>query len=188
MPLWHCSACHHEWEGPKHRSWCDWCESAGYVLKARTELEEVIDLVTMPGLVLYPNLALRGRMRPVSSADWPDPGLISDMRKVMQEHSGMGIAAPQIGVRKQVCMLVYEDREVVLANPKIVDRSLIDVVKTREGCLSCPGQEYTVERSRTVKIEALSHTGSKITLTAEGMLAIVLQHEIDHLHGKLVID
>ncbi|CAQ82549.1 MULTISPECIES: peptide deformylase [Photorhabdus] len=117
-------------------------------------------------------------------------GLIDDMLDTMYStDNGIGLAAPQVGRKEAVIIIdisATRDEPLILVNPKIVekDRSVIG----QEGCLSVPGYYADVERFEKVKVEALNRHGETITVESEDFLAIVMQHEIDHLHGKIFID
>ncbi|MCK8826912.1 peptide deformylase [Natroniella acetigena] len=113
--------------------------------------------------------------------------LLDDMVETMYDAQGVGLAAPQIGISKQIIVIDIGQGVIELINPEIVessDRTYID----QEGCLSIPEQSGDVERAYQVKVEALNRDGEEIELEGKGLLARVLQHEIDHLAGKLFID
>ncbi|OCQ51440.1 Peptide deformylase 2 [Photorhabdus australis subsp. thailandensis] len=117
-------------------------------------------------------------------------GLIDDMLETMYStDNGIGLAAPQVGRKEAVVIIdisATRDEPLILVNPKIVEkeRSVIG----QEGCLSVPGYYADVERFEKIKVEALNRHGEAITVESEDFLAIVMQHEIDHLHGKIFID
>ncbi len=122
------------------------------------------------------------------SGDFSDPKtikLFKDMIKTMYARDGIGLAAPQIDLPLQIITIATRNEELVLINPKIVWRSR----KTNlmeEGCLSLPSYFSEIERAEKVKVKALDKHGKKITIKASGMLARVLQHEVDHLQGILI--
>ncbi|MDH4139609.1 MAG: peptide deformylase [Coriobacteriia bacterium] len=130
-----------------------------------------------------------------SGADDVDPledvnllELVKVMARTMYDAPGVGLAAPQIGVLKRV--IVYDVEEgnlVALCNPHIVRRSEETVIED-EGCLSVPGITIPIERSATVTCEAVDLGGNTVTIEASELLARVLQHEVDHLDGVLIID
>ncbi len=139
----------------------------------------------------YPDPVLRLQTRPVEECDDALATLVQRMTDVMAAAQGVGLAAPQIGILQRV--LVYQAEEdaepAALVNPAIVSRSeQVDVVD--EGCLSldAAGVTVPVERSTSVVIEALSPVGESIRIEAEGLEARVIQHEVDHLDGVLIID
>jgi peptide deformylase len=113
--------------------------------------------------------------------------LIQDLKETMVIENGIGIAAPQIGVHKQIILVTAGETAQALINPKIVKRSFRKII-TEEGCLSVPGVFGLVKRNRLVKVEAFDENGEEITVSAEGLSSVVIQHEIDHLNGVLFID
>ncbi|AKH62854.1 MULTISPECIES: peptide deformylase [Photorhabdus] len=117
-------------------------------------------------------------------------GLIDDMLDTMYStDNGIGLAAPQVGRKEAVVIIdisTNRDQPLILVNPKIVEKERS--VMGQEGCLSVPGYYADVERFEKVKVEALNRHGEAITVESEDFLAIVMQHEIDHLHGKIFID
>lgn len=105
----------------------------------------------------------------------------------MKLDNGVGIAAPQVSKSIQLIVVNMKDQPLVLINPKIILKSIRKELG-EEGCLSVPGVFGMVKRSKTVRVKALNQKGGKLFLKAKGMLARVLQHEIDHLLGILFID
>lgn len=141
-------------------------------------------------IVLYPNPILRQKTKKIEIEHLQSPeiqALIFDMLKIMKEHDGVGLAAPQVGQSLRLCTIKFEGKTYVLINPKIKSKSWRKVV-AEEGCLSFPGKFILVKRNMKVKVEALDKKGNKIILKADGLLARALQHEIDHLDGVLFID
>lgn len=113
--------------------------------------------------------------------------LIGDMIETMQQARGVGLAAPQIGVGLRVIVLqMPEEQPVVIINPEITEHNGVQVVT--EGCLSVPGYYGEIQRSASVTVKGLDIHGKKIKVKATGLLAEALEHEIDHLNGKLYID
>lgn len=115
--------------------------------------------------------------------------LIADMAETMYEAPGIGLAATQVDVHKRVIVIdISEDKSKLLAfiNPEILERSGEQVCE--EGCLSVPGVYEKVARSERVKVRALDPQGAPFTLEAEGLLAVCVQHEIDHLEGKVFVE
>lgn len=142
-------------------------------------------------VLVHPNPALKQVALPVDpSKDTELRELCKTMARLMYDAPGVGLAAPQIGVLKRV--IVYDLSEdaqgvIALCNPEIV--SCGDERETDdEGCLSLPGISVAVERSTSVTCEALTLAGKPIRIQAEGFHARLLQHEIDHLDGMLIID
>ena len=113
--------------------------------------------------------------------------LIEDLKETMKEENGVGIAAPQIGVRKQIIIIETESGPKAFFNPTIVKHSLRKV-ESEEGCLSVPGVFGIVRRYRGVIVQAYDENGVQVLIESKGFPAIVFQHEIDHLNGILFID
>ncbi len=113
--------------------------------------------------------------------------LIEELKETMALENGVGIAAPQIGVHDRVIIAETDGRPVAYINPEITERSF-RMVDSEEGCLSVPGCWGIVKRHRSVGVKATTETGEKIGIKAQGLLAIIFQHEIDHLDGILFID
>lgn len=112
--------------------------------------------------------------------------LIKDMAEAMYRADGVGLAAPQVGVSKRLFLVDVGDGLLVLINPAIIQQE--GEVRMVEGCLSVPDTAGKVVRAEQVTVEALDENGRKIWVTGEGLLARALQHELDHLDGKLYID
>jgi peptide deformylase len=141
-------------------------------------------------LIFYPNPILRQKARKITKEEISSPeiqALIFDMLKIMKEHDGVGLAAPQVGKSLRLCTFKIEGKTYILINPKIKSKSWSKEI-AEEGCLSFPGKFIPVKRSRKVKVEALDKEGKEIILKAEGLLARAFQHETDHLDGILYID
>jgi len=115
--------------------------------------------------------------------------IASDMIETMLEYRGVGLSANQIGLNKNLAALYLEDKSkiILVANIKITRYNKESDI-LNEGCLSCPGVTIAVKRSLGVEIEAQRLNGDKINLTLEGFDARILQHEYDHLNGKLIIN
>ena len=140
----------------------------------------------MKKIVTYPNEILEKEASKVGGVD-EVKDLIVEMKEILEEADGVGLAAPQIGVSKQVFVVKDGHHYYAFMNPEIVERSE-ESITTKEGCLSFPELWIDVERSRKVKVEALTEDGDRMLLEAEGTGAVVFQHEIDHLFGNLFID
>lgn len=143
-------------------------------------------------ILVYPDNLLRTPAEPVEEIDDEIQQIIDDMAETMYAAPGVGLAAPQVGISKQV--IVYdvasgdgERRLQVLVNPKILS-SEGETVSEDEGCLSVPDFRSNVKRAEKIVIEGMDRKGNPLNIDAEGFLAVVLQHEIDHLNGKLFID
>jgi len=113
--------------------------------------------------------------------------LNADMQDTMKAYEGVGLAAPQVGVLKRIIVFVDEEDYIrTLINPRIVKKE--GARTDNEGCLSIPGRTGVVPRAFSVEVEALDLKGRKINLQREGLIARILQHEIDHLDGILFLD
>lgn len=139
----------------------------------------------------YPDPILMKEAEPVLNIDQDIQDLIDDMSTVMYEASGIGLAANQVGVPKRVIVFDVNCREkgknlTILINPTIVLAE--DPVEFEEGCLSVPDFLEKVTRNKHVKVTGLDRHGKPIDIEAQDLLAICLQHEIDHLNGKLILD
>lgn len=133
---------------------------------------------------------LREKAAPVEAFSDEIRTLISDMFDTMYAEEGVGLAAPQVGVGQRIIVVDPHEDDVepfALVNPEIVHFS-IELERGEEGCLSIPGLKEIVERSASVRVEALDGQGQPVSLEAEGLLARILQHEVDHLDGILFID
>lgn len=139
-------------------------------------------------ILVHPNPALRVRAYDVDHfGDRELKSLVGSMARAMYDAPGIGLAATQVGVMKRVLVYDIEEKLVALCNPRIVDCSE-ETELVEEGCLSLPGIEVPVERAMSLTCEALDIDGKPVTVEAEGLLARVIQHEIDHLDGVLIID
>ena len=134
----------------------------------------------------YPAEVLRGKAKDVEAIDRPLIQLAEDMAETMYLSRGIGLAAPQVGVPFNLIVVDIGDQLIELYNPKII--SAEDFYLAQEGCLSVPEVMLEVERAERVVVEGLDRNGKTVELEAQGLLARVLQHEIDHLHGTLIID
>ena len=129
---------------------------------------------------------LREVAQPVERIDKKLQRLLRDMAETMYAADGVGLAAPQVGVSKRVVVIDVGEGLYELINPEIVKRE--GKVLGSEGCLSVPDYEGEVERSEDVECEFTDKTGQRMLLSASGLLAICIQHELDHLDGILFID
>ncbi|MGB8427042.1 MAG: peptide deformylase [Desulfobacterales bacterium] len=143
-------------------------------------------------ILTYPNKFLLQPTRPVENIDEMIQKLVAEMADTMYEAPGVGLAAIQVGSDKQV--LVYDDKPEendhrfgVIINPRVVETEG-QIISENEGCLSVPDFRSDVKRAARVLVEGVDREGKPLRVEAEGFLAIVLQHEIDHLNGTLFID
>ncbi|MBC2578977.1 peptide deformylase [Clostridium sp. DJ247] len=134
----------------------------------------------------YGDELLRKKSRKVDVIDERILTLLKDMEETMYKAEGVGLAAPQVGVLKKVVVIDIGEGILKLINPEIIfaEGSQRDV----EGCLSVPEQQGEVERPAKVKVKALNEKGEETIIEGEGLLAVALCHEIDHLDGILFID
>ena len=140
-------------------------------------------------ILVYPDPRLRRKALPVESVDDDIRQLIHDMTETMYQAPGIGLAATQVNVAKRVVVIDYsEDRNElkVFINPVIVNCR--GEIETEEGCLSVPGIVAPVKRAEEITVTALDSEGRKNECTTGGILAVCLQHELDHLDGKLFVD
>ncbi|MFI4963087.1 MAG: peptide deformylase [Legionellales bacterium] len=145
--------------------------------------------MTIRTILYLPDPRLRTVAKPVTVFDDALQVLIEDMFETMYQARGVGLAAPQIGVglRLSVIDVIGDKKEqIVIINPEIVSET--GRKEYEEGCLSVPGAYDTVVRADKVTVKALDRFGSPFELSAEGLLGECLQHEIDHLNGKLFVD
>ena len=140
-------------------------------------------------ILQFPDPRLRKQAVPVTTVDAEVQALIDDMFETMYEAPGIGLAATQVDVHRRVVVMdISEERGQPLAfvNPTILDRDGEEEME--EGCLSIPGITDTVKRAARVRVSALDREGNPFELEADGLLAVCIQHEVDHLDGKLFID
>ena len=135
---------------------------------------------------IYPDKVLRKRCKQVESVDNEIKRLLEDMSMTMHAANGIGLAAPQVGLDMHLLVADIGEGIIKIVNPKIMARQGVSVME--EGCLSMPGICVKVKRSAKVSVSGLDITGKHQLIDARGLLAHVLQHEIDHLDGRLLID
>jgi peptide deformylase len=137
----------------------------------------------------YPDPRLRQSAEPVAVVDDAVRKLASDMLETMYAAPGIGLAAIQVNVPKRVIVLDVSDdssQPRVFVNPVVIEADGVEVMQ--EGCLSVPGFYEEVERAERIRLRALDLDGEEIEEEADGLLAVCVQHEIDHLDGKLFVD
>ena len=140
-------------------------------------------------ILQYPDERLHTVAKPVEKIDERIQTLVADMFETMYEARGIGLAATQVNVHERIVVMdLTEDRSEprVFINPVIVEKD--GETTYEEGCLSVPGIYDTVTRAERVKVEALNEKGEKFTLEADGLLAICVQHELDHLMGIVFVE
>ena len=140
-------------------------------------------------ILQYPDPRLHKRAAPVARVDDSIRNLVRDMAQTMYSAPGVGLAATQVDVHKQVIVIDISpthDQLKVFINPEIVDsRGTSDA---EEGCLSVPGVFDTVARAEWIRVRALNTEGNPFELEADGLLAVCIQHEMDHLQGKVFVE
>ena len=137
----------------------------------------------------YPDPRLRIRAESVTEVDAEIRTLVADMLETMHDAPGIGLAATQVNIHKRVLVLdISEERDqpLCLINPQIL--SAEGDISYEEGCLSVPGVFEAVSRAEHIQVKALDGNGDLLELDVEGLLAICIQHEMDHLEGKLFVD
>ncbi len=134
----------------------------------------------------YPDTILRAKCSPAEIVDDKIRSILSDMTFTMHAYNGIGLAAPQIGMDKQIVVVDTGEGPISLVNPQIVDKDGKSAIE--EGCLSLPEVLVKVKRAGSIKVKALDETGKEIIIGAKELLSTVIQHEIDHLNGILIID
>lgn len=134
----------------------------------------------------WPENILRNRCRKVEKVDDQVKCLLDEMLSLMRVSGGTGLAGNQAGLDLSLIVIEVENRIFKLANPEIIKRE--GSVSFDEGCLSFPGLELEIKRNKKVWISALDHEGKPIKIEAEGFLAVIFQHEIDHIEGIAFVD
>ncbi|MCY7295441.1 peptide deformylase [Alteromonas sp. a30] len=140
-------------------------------------------------VLTFPDERLRTVAKPVESVDARIKQIVDDMFETMKEESGVGLAATQVDIHERIVVMdVSEDQNqpYVMINPEITYKE--GSVISEEGCLSVPGNYAKVERAAKIKVKALNKEGEEYEFEAEGLLAKCVQHELDHLEGKLFVD
>ena len=138
----------------------------------------------------FPDPRLRTIAKPVESVDDSIRVLIDDMFETMYEAQGIGLAATQIDVHLRVVVIDLQDEQnapLVMINPEF-ELLTQEIDEMQEGCLSVPGIYEVVKRPEHIRLKALDRSGEPYEMEAEGLLAVCIQHECDHLNGKLFVD
>jgi peptide deformylase len=145
--------------------------------------------MAMLDILHFPDPRLRTRAAPVTVVDDELRTLADDMLQTMYAAPGIGLAATQVNVHKRVVVIDLskeQNEPLVLINPEILQKQGVE--ETEEGCLSVPGFYERVVRADRIRVRALDRDGREREFDAEGLLAVCIQHEIDHLDGKLFVD
>jgi peptide deformylase len=142
-------------------------------------------------IVIWPDPVLKKKASPVQRVDDSIKSLVNDLFETMYAADGVGLAAPQVGVLKQVIVLDTtprqpESKPVAMINPQIIAKE--GSTRYSEGCLSVPGEAEEVDRAAKVTVKFLDVSGQEQTLEADGLLAVAIQHETDHLQGTMFVD
>ena len=147
----------------------------------------------MSEILIFPHPLLRQKSKPLKKVTKKDVELSKNMTNIMKKAPGVGLAANQIGILKQIITVHIQDKEkeiekiYTLFNPRIVNASK-ELIVMEEGCLSLPKQFANIERPQSVTVSYLNESNKVIEEKKEGLEARILQHEIDHLYGKLFVD
>jgi peptide deformylase len=155
----------------------------------KTVLEGSAEIMAKLNILEFPDPRLRTKADPVEAVDDELRRFIGDLFETMYAAPGIGLAATQVDVHRRLLVTdVSSDKSepYVLINPEIVERDGITV--TDEGCLSVPGYYEAVERAEHIRVRFLDRDGKETEMEAEGLLAVCIQHEMDHLDGKLFVD
>lgn len=140
-------------------------------------------------ILRYPDARLHKTSAPVTVFDAALKALVRDLAETMYAAPGIGLSATQVDVHRQVIVVDVSERRdslVTLINPEIVERWGVSDIE--EGCLSVPGIYDTVERADRIRVRAYDPNGNALTLEAQGLLAVCIQHEMDHLRGKVFVE
>ncbi len=149
-------------------------------------VEKLLSILT---ILEFPDERLRKKATPVQTVDDDIRKLVDDMFETMYEARGVGLAATQVNFHQRVIVIdVSEEKKspLCLINPEILAKDGIE--ETEEGCLSVPGFFETVKRAEHIKVRALNRDGESFEFEADDLLAVCVQHEMDHLEGKLFVD
>jgi peptide deformylase len=134
----------------------------------------------------FPDPVLRKKAKQVKKVSAEHAALLSKMARLMYESKGVGLAAPQVGINEAFIVVDAGSGLYKLVNPKILKKEGIQV--NDEGCLSVPGVYIKVKRAKKIWVSALDETSKPVKFEAHDLLACALQHEIDHLYGRLIVD
>ncbi len=138
-------------------------------------------------IVKYPDVKLKNRCSPVTIVGEEEKNILQRMAKTMYVNHGVGLAAPQVGINKELAVVDIGDKKLLkLINPAIVAAEGNEQLE--EGCLSIPNVYVEVKRPARIKVKSLDENGRELDFEAAGLLARAILHEIDHLNGRLIID
>lgn len=142
-------------------------------------------------VLIFPDQRLRTVALPVKRLDKKINKLVTDLQETMYEGNGIGLSATQVNVHKRVIVVdvsLEKDSPRAFINPQIKTIKPVEKLINEEGCLSVPGFFEEVERPSKISVTALDLEGKEISLIAEGLLSVAIQHEMDHLEGKIFLD
>jgi peptide deformylase len=145
--------------------------------------------MTVLNILHFPDPRLRTRAKPVESVDDDVRQIVADMFETMYQAPGIGLAATQVDIHRRIIVLDVseeKDQPLALINPEILEREGVEEME--EGCLSVPDVFETVQRADRIRFRALNEHGEPYERDADGLLAVCVQHEMDHLEGKLFVD
>lgn len=145
--------------------------------------------MSIKNILLFPDHRLRKIAKPIKKINKITKKIIQDMFDTMYKNNGIGLAATQINIHQQIIVIkknIQNNPPLILINPKILKSK--GNIKITESCLSLPNIKKKIPRSYYIKIKATNYNGKNIILKVKSLLAICIQHEIDHLIGKLIID
>jgi len=145
--------------------------------------------MSLLNILHFPDPLLRQKAAPVARVDDETRRIIDDMFETMYQAPGIGLAAVQVNILQRIVVIDVseeKDQPLCLINPELLAAEGTE--KTEEGCLSVPGIYEPVERAERIRVRALDRQGQPFELEADGLLAVCIQHEIDHLDGKLFVD
>jgi peptide deformylase len=146
-------------------------------------------LLSILSILEFPDDRLRKKAAPVKSVDSKIKTLLTDMLETMYKAHGVGLAATQVNVHLQVIVIDVSDEKddpLCLINPVLIEKD--GIKEGEEGCLSVPGFFENVSRAEHIRVKALDANGQSFELEARDLLAVCIQHEMDHLNGKLFVD
>jgi peptide deformylase len=149
----------------------------------------VVSLLSILTILEFPDERLRKKAVVVKAVDDKIKKLVDDMLETMYQSHGVGLAATQVDVHQRIIVIDVSDEKddpLFLINPEIIEKD--GVKEAEEGCLSVPGFFEKVSRAEHIKVRALNREGKSFEFEARDLLAICVQHEIDHLNGKLFVD
>jgi peptide deformylase len=137
-------------------------------------------------ITYLPSPILRKKTAKILNISDEDRSILDEMAKTMYLKGGVGLAACQVGIDKQLAVVDIGDGLIKLINPVIVKKEGCETME--EGCLSVPEATVKVKRAKKITVDYLNEKGEALSMTADGLLARVIQHELDHLSGKLIVD